>query len=161
MATFGGGLNVFDTKTKKSKQYRYSENNPNTISSDYIHCILKDTKGNLWIGTSGEGVNFYDSETKTINRFNDHENIRSQSIVSIIEDNTGLIWFSTKQGIFNYSYKTNRFKSLSNLVGEYHINASFKDNEGFLYFGSSKGLIKFNPATNTLHKTQHPEVRAH
>ncbi|TYA84346.1 hybrid sensor histidine kinase/response regulator transcription factor [Seonamhaeicola marinus] len=158
LATFGGGVSLFNTKTKRSKHLKYSESNTNSISSDYLNCILKDSKGNLWIGTAGEGATLYNPKTNTFKRFSENEIINSQSIVSIIEDNTGVIWFSTKQGIFSYNYETNQFENFSSLAGEYHINASFKDDEGLLYFGSSTGLIMFNPASISS-KNINPEVK--
>ncbi len=158
LATFGGGVNLFDTKTKQSKHYRYSESNSNSISSDYVYSILKDSKDNLWVGTSGEGINLYDKKTGKINRFEKNKNIRYQTVTAIIEDNNGLIWFSTKKGIFNYDYNTDSFKNFTNLLGEYHINAAFKDENGLLYFGGSKGLIMFNPKT-ILAKNINPNVK--
>ncbi|MFV5686907.1 two-component regulator propeller domain-containing protein [Flavobacterium sp. GB2R13] len=147
LATFGGGVNLLNPKTNRFKVYKSSGNNQNSISSDYVYSILKDTKGNLWIGTAGEGINLLDKKTKKINRFEKYKNVRYQTVTAIIEDNRGLIWFSTKQGIFNYDYKTKNFNSFSNLKGVYHINSSFKDEKGMLYFGCSKGVIKFNPET--------------
>jgi signal transduction histidine kinase/ligand-binding sensor domain-containing protein/DNA-binding response OmpR family regulator len=147
LATFGGGVNLLDTKTNRFKVYKSVDGNPNSISSDYVYSILKDSKGNIWIGTAGEGIDLLDKKTQKINRFDDFKNVRYQTVTAIIEDNKGLIWFSTKQGIFNYDYKTKNFNSFSNLKGVYHINSSFKDDKGMLYFGCSKGVIKFNPET--------------
>lgn len=147
LATFGGGINHFNTKTKVFIKYRFNENNPNSISSDYVYSVLKDSRGNLWIGTAGEGINLFNKNTKQFDRFENNKNIRYQTVTAIIEDNKGLIWFSTKQGIFNYNYITKSFKSFSNLTGDFHINSCFKDEKGLLYFGSSKGVIKFNPET--------------
>lgn len=158
VATFGGGINLFDPKTKKFRRYIYKENDVNTISSNYVYSILKDLKDNLWVGTSGEGINLYNRETGKFNRFDENKNIRYQTITAIIEDNNGLIWFSTKQGIFNYNYETNSFNSFTDLLGEYHINAVFKDHKGFLYFGGSKGVIKFNPETIFI-KSKNPIVK--
>ncbi|MFV8465510.1 hybrid sensor histidine kinase/response regulator transcription factor [Flavobacterium sp. LB1P62] len=147
LATFGGGVDLLDTKTKRFKVYKSIGDNQNSISSDYVYSILKDTKGNLWIGTAGEGINLLDKKTKKINRFEKFKNVRYQTVTAIIEDNRGLIWFSTKQGIFNYDYKTKNFNSFSNLKGDYHINSCFKDEKGMLYFGCSKGVVQFNPET--------------
>lgn len=147
LATFGGGMNLLDTKTNQFKVYKSVEGNRNSISSDYVYSILKDTKGNIWIGTAGEGINLLDIKTKKINRFDKYKDVRYQTVTAIIEDNKGLIWFSTKQGIFNYDYATKAFKGFSNLKGDYHINSGFKDEKGMLYFGSSKGVVKFNPET--------------
>ncbi|WP_198512295.1 two-component regulator propeller domain-containing protein [Flavobacterium sp. 1] len=158
LATFGGGVNLFDTKTDRFKVYKSVDGNKNSISSDYVYSILKDTKGNIWIGTAGEGIDLLDKKTQKINRFDNFKNVRYQTVTAIIEDNKGLIWFSTKQGIFNYDYATKAFKSFSNLKGDYHINSCFKDEEGMLYFGCSKGVVKFNPETIKV-KNITPEVK--
>ncbi|WP_396185825.1 two-component regulator propeller domain-containing protein [Flavobacterium sp.] len=158
LATFGGGINLFDTKTNQFKVYKSKEGNPNSISSDYFYSILKDSKGNIWMGSAGEGINLLDTKTQKINRFDNYKNVRYQTVTAIIEDNKGLIWFSTKQGIFNYDYATKVFKSFSNLKEDYHINSCFKDEKGMLYFGCSKGVIKFNPETIKV-KNVTPEVK--
>jgi signal transduction histidine kinase/ligand-binding sensor domain-containing protein/DNA-binding response OmpR family regulator len=158
VSTFGGGLNLFNTKTKRFDVYRYNEHNLNSISSDYIYSLLKDSKGNLWIGTSGEGVNLFNTEIGKFNRFDSDKDIRYQTISSIIEDNNGQIWFSTKKGIFNYNYTTNSFKNFPTLRGDYHINAATIDENGYLYFGGSKGVLKFNP-NNLKNTVDNPEVR--
>lgn len=145
MATFGGGVDLLDTKTNQFKVYKSVEGNPNSISSDYLYSILKDSKGNIWMGTAGEGINLLDTKTQKINRFDAFKNVRYQTVMAIVEDNNGLIWFSTKQGIFNYNYATKTFKNFSNLNEDYHINSGFKDEKGILYFGCSKGVVKFNP----------------
>ncbi len=147
LATFGGGVNLFDTKTNLFTVYKSTEGNQNSISSDYVYSILKDSKENIWIGTAGEGINLLDTKTNKINRFGNYKDIRYQTVTAIIEDNKGLIWFSTKQRIFNYDYTTKAFKSFSNLKEDYHINSCFKDEKGILYFGCSKGVVKFNPET--------------
>lgn len=158
LATFGGGVNLLDTKTNQFKVYKSIDGNPNSISSDYVYSILKDTKGNIWIGTAGEGINLLDKKTQKINRFDNYANVRYQTVTAIVEDKKGLIWFSTKQGIFNYDYATKAFKSFSNLKGDYHINSCFKDEKGILYFGSSKGVIQFNPEIIKV-KNITPEVK--
>lgn len=158
LATFGGGVNLLNTKTNQFRVYKSIDGNQNSISSDYVYSILKDTKGNIWMGTAGEGINLLDSKTQKINRFNNYANVRYQTVMAIVEDNKGLIWFSTKQGIFNYDYVTKAFKSFSNLKGDYHINSGFKDEKGSLYFGSSKGVIKFNPEIIKV-KNVTPEVK--
>lgn len=158
VATFGGGVNLLDTKTNRFKVYKNIEGNQNSISSDYVYSILKDSKGNIWIGTAGEGVNLLDNKTKKINRFDKYEDLRYQTVTAIVEDDNGLIWFSTEKGIFNYDYATKAFKNFSNLKGNYHINSCFKDKKGMLYFGCSDGVVKFNPEKIKVRKST-PEVK--
>ncbi|WP_165698049.1 hybrid sensor histidine kinase/response regulator transcription factor [Flavobacterium nackdongense] len=158
MATFGGGVNLLNCKTNQFKVYKSTDGDPNSISSDYLYSILRDSKGNIWMGTVGEGINRLDIKTQKVNRFDGDANVRYQTVTAIIEDNKGVIWFSTKQGIFNYDYTTKTFKSFSSLKEDYHINSCFKDNSGMLYFGCSKGVVKFNPETIKV-KNVTPQVR--
>ncbi|GGF74968.1 hybrid sensor histidine kinase/response regulator transcription factor [Wenyingzhuangia marina] len=145
MATFGGGLNVFNKTTKQFKYYTYKEQDSTTIASNNIFSIYKDSKGYLWIGTFGEGINRMNLKTKKVERFEHFDEIKYLTITGIIEDNHQNIWFSTREGILNYSYTTNSFNSFSSLSGEYHINSVYKDEEGMLYFGGMNGVLKVNP----------------
>ncbi|UOB18643.1 two-component regulator propeller domain-containing protein [Abyssalbus ytuae] len=157
IATFGGGINFFDPVTEKFQHFVHDENNPNSISGNNIFSILLDSKNNLWIGTSGEGLNRLDIENNKIERFSNNDQIKYGTITAIVEDNNGIIWFSTKQGIINYNYETGKFNNYPELSGEFHINSAFKDQNGYLYFGGTTGVIKFNPKTITVDSTQ-PEV---
>ena len=154
IATFGGGVNLFNTATKKFTYYTHHDSDSTTISGNNIFSLLKDSKGYLWIGTSGEGINRMNLKTKKIERFEKNDNIRYLTITGIIEDNDNNIWFSTKQGIINYSYQTNTFNTFANLSGEFHINSIFKDDSGLLYFGGINGVIKVNPKTVEIESSQ-------
>ncbi|MFI1772000.1 hybrid sensor histidine kinase/response regulator transcription factor [Thalassobellus citreus] len=158
IATFGGGLNVFDTKTKTSNFYTHKEQDSTTLSSNNIFSLFKDSKNYLWIGTFGEGINRMNLQTNQIERFENIEEIKYFTITGIIEDDNQTIWFSTKQGVINYSYQTNKFNSFPNLTGEFHINSIFKDEQGLLYFGGMNDVLKINPKTVKINRTQ-PKVK--
>ncbi|MFS4457453.1 two-component regulator propeller domain-containing protein [Maribacter sp. 2304DJ31-5] len=157
IATFGGGVNLFDTQSKEFKQFRYEENKENSLSSDNTFSILKDSKGYVWIGTAGNGVNRYDPYRDKIERFEDYEIIRYASVVSIIEDRSGKIWFGTKDGILNFDYDKNKFNGFPNLHDEFHINSAFIDEAGVLYFGGLRGVMSFDPA-NFYNSEEAPKV---
>ena len=158
LATFGGGLELFNTRSQKFTHHRYEDTNTNSISSNNLFSLLKDSRGNLWIGTSGEGINRLHIATNQIERFTDEKNIRYATITAIIEDDSGRIWFSTKQGIFNYDYNADKFTSFPHLAGEFHINAALKDEKGWLYFGGINGVLRFNPEEVKPHQAQ-PAVK--
>ena len=145
MATFGGGVNVFDKETKTFSNYMFHEKDSLSVSSNNVFSLLKDTHENLWIGTSGEGINRINLKTNKVERFNKNKNIRFSIITSIIEDDNKNIWFGSKDGIINYNYKSDSFYKFQNLNGEFHINSAFKDTLGNLYFGGIEGVLKFHP----------------
>jgi hypothetical protein len=158
IATFGGGLNVFDTEKKKFTFFKHKDADVNTISNNNIFALYKDSKNYLWIGTSGGGINRMNLKTNKIERFEKNDILNYQSITAIIEDHYQTIWFSTKQGIINYNYKTKKFTTFSKLTSEFHINAAFKDENGLIYFGGIDGVVKINPKTITT-ISESPEVK--
>jgi ligand-binding sensor domain-containing protein len=157
ITSYGGGLSHFNTETKEVKSFVYDENDENTVSSNNLFSLLKDSHGYLWVGTSGEGINRMNLETQHIERFNTNENIRYKNISSILEDDEGNIWFGTKDGIIKYDYEEENFNTFSSLSGDFHINSAFKDDAGFLYFGGIKGVLKFTPAQLNTY-THQPDV---
>ena len=71
--------------------------------SDNIHCSLQDRLGNLWLGTTGQGVYRYDG--KLFYTYTVKEGLSSNSVWSILEDKVGNIWFGTGDGICRYDGK--------------------------------------------------------
>lgn len=60
------GLNKYNGN--KFEIFRYKENKPNSISSNYISAITEDSEGNIWVGTS-KGLNKINAETKEIKMY--------------------------------------------------------------------------------------------
>ncbi|MEH6406370.1 MAG: ATP-binding protein, partial [Leeuwenhoekiella sp.] len=139
-------LNLFDIATQKFTHFEYNESDTNSVSSNNLFSLLKDSHNNLWIGTSGEGINRLDLSDKKITRFPEEKKIRYATVTAIIEDNNGVMWFSTKQGIFSYDYNKDEFTSFPELTGEFHINAAIKDEDGLIYFGGLNGVLRFDPS---------------
>lgn len=72
-------------KTQGSNQYQN------------IMCGMEDSKGNLWFGASEEGLYKYDG--KLFTQFTMINGLTSNSVFSIMEDNEGIIWIGTSDGI--------------------------------------------------------------
>lgn len=146
IATFGGGVNIYNTKNSTYDYINYDKFDDFSLSTNNTLSLFEDSKDNIWIGTSGDGVNRFDKKSNTITKFETDLNIKSQSVNAIIEDDSGVIWLSTKEGVFSYNYETNKFHFHELLKGDYHINSVFKDSEGVLYFGRVRGVVKFDPS---------------
>ncbi|MBK6331236.1 MAG: hypothetical protein IPF62_12285 [Bacteroidetes bacterium] len=71
---------------------------------DNIQCSLQDKVGNLWFGTTGEGVYRYDG--KLFTQFTMKEGLNSNCLYSILEDKDGKFWFGTENGVCRYDGKT-------------------------------------------------------
>jgi signal transduction histidine kinase/ligand-binding sensor domain-containing protein/DNA-binding response OmpR family regulator len=72
------------------------------LSKNHVLCILQDSKGFMWFGTS-DGLNKYDGYKFTIyNKDSKNQNsIGSNYIADIKEDAEGMIWIATRGGGLN------------------------------------------------------------
>lgn len=95
IGTRGGGLNIIDPITKRTRVL----NSRNGLNNDAILSINKDLKGNLWIGADGEGIDMLEAGTgKTYHFPRDFENPRAPAfgnIYSICVDAFNDLWLGT------------------------------------------------------------------
>ena len=69
-----------------------------------VQCGLQDKAGNLWFGTTENGVYKYDG--KLFSQFTVTNGLNSNNIFSILEDKAGKIWIGTPAGVCLYDGKT-------------------------------------------------------
>ncbi len=95
------GLNKYDGY--EFTVYNPSPNKPGTINSNLIFDVVGDKKGNLWIATTGSGLNYFDRATEKFRAFK-HENKNKSSlsdnhISTIFKDRNDRLWIGTNRGI--------------------------------------------------------------
>lgn len=73
-------------------------------NGDNVHCSLQDKAGNLWFGTTGEGIYKYDG--KSFTQFTVKNGLNSNSVNHMLEDKDGKIWIGTAAGLVLYDGKT-------------------------------------------------------
>ena len=114
-----------------------------------FHCIFEDSKGNIWIGTLGGGLNKYNEKTDNFTVINENYGLMSNEIAGILEDRNGDLWVSTYKGVFKFSPTTFEIKNYDANDGlqssEFNDCASFKAKDGRFYFGGTKGFNAFYP----------------
>lgn len=98
IGTFMQGLYVLNMQTGNVRHYMKG-NGPKDLSGNDVFCLKKDSKGNIWIGTNGNGVNVYDPVSGQFQRFDKGHrypadiNVLSRGFIRTIEeDESGNIW---------------------------------------------------------------------
>ena len=136
--------------------------NPNLIryTNSSVYRMAKDKDNNLYIGSQGEGLFFFDVKRKIIDQIlfvepNDRY-IISKGIYSLFFDKSGILWCGTNgYGIYNLSSKSTAFKTINQgfryLKQKYTSNgaeiyASYGQIEGYksLTFQSVRGIYANN-----------------
>lgn len=114
-----------------------------------VHGSLQDSKGNLWFATTAEGVYRYDG--KSFTNFTTKDGLNSNSILSILEDKNGDIWFGTNSGLSRFDGKTfshipsTRFLKFSFIpTTRFLVFSILEDKSGKLWFGTSNGVYCYN-----------------
>ncbi|MCV9387628.1 ligand-binding sensor domain-containing protein [Reichenbachiella ulvae] len=162
IATRGGGLNFFDIRTEKFSHYVHDPSNSNSISNNRLRTTLVDRKGNIWIGSRGGGLNRYNPTSKTFTRYrhsDDPNSLAGDEVYCLFEDQKGVIWIGTSQGLNRYQESNDNF--ITYLPGTY-IRGIIEDHKKRLWIGSfGKGLILFNresgQSSSYLHQPDNPK----
>ena len=146
----GNGLNRKDKGSERFVRFFYNPDEKNRISSNNIYSLFEDSKQNIWIGTAGGGVTIYDPKTTIFSQLSKKDGLPGNDVHGILEDNTGVIWMSTENGISAYSPATKKFRNFDYNDGlqgnQFNPGAAFKAHNGDLFFGGSNGFTRFDPA---------------
>ncbi len=145
------GLWIKDAKTGAFTSVLYDKNKSRTTMSKGIRTIFKDSEGDMWF--DGEnGLTKYTKKTKKLEKFypypNHHPRHNTNTIYTIMEGDSSLIWVGTsggglcgldkKKGMFTKQFTT--LDGLSNNV----VYSILKDEGGNLWMSTNKGVSRFN-----------------
>ncbi len=151
------GFLKFDPNTGNGRYYKHQLLDPNSLSNDKVQCITSDRASNLWIGTSGGGLNRFNTVsgkfTTFLNNPSDEENtICNNWINCIFCDSEGLIWIGTYNRLSVFNPATGKFKILSAGNGLLPNNVVYYITEvskGKIWIGTNAGLACYDKKTNT------------
>ncbi len=112
----------------------------NGLAGNIVSSLLEDKKGNIWVGSIGEGITMLDG--KKLTRFTKKEGLSDNMISSLLEDNNRNIWISTLGGGLN-KYDGNKFThySLEQGLSNSKIRGMANDRSGNLWLATEGGGV--------------------
>ncbi|SER24834.1 two-component regulator propeller domain-containing protein [Pedobacter rhizosphaerae] len=121
-----------------------------------IRAIHEDRFHNFWIGTEGGGLLNFNRKSYQFVRYIEDNGLPSNSILNILEDNSGNLWCSTYNGLSKLNIKSKSFKNYYATDGlqsnQFNYNAALKLSNGEFLFGGIKGFNKFYPDSIRINK---------
>ena len=110
-------------------------------------CMVMDKDSVLWIGTQGQGIYLFKTDT-VIGKINQVNGLVSNLINSLNVDKNNNIYIGTNKGLNIYYSKDNRIISYgakNGFIGvETNPSASYLDPSGKLWFGTCLNLLTLN-----------------
>ena len=116
-------------------------------SKNKILCFAESRPGEIWAGTSGNGV-FYVSHD-SVTKITTENGLLSDYCYSILADSDNKIWIGHERGFSKYDIKTGIIKVFYNDFakgGNCNPQAMFETKDGKVLIGTTEGLICFDRA---------------
>ena len=128
----------------------HDPSNPNSISSNNIKCIKREDSGNLWIGTTGGGINYFNVKTKQFKRYQRNQqdifSLHNNDVYALMIDLEENIFVGTKKGIEKLMKGNVKFEQVSSIND---VLCLYEDRFGRIWAGvDDVGLLKYNAEKN-------------
>lgn len=148
-ATGVNGLFIFNKKENLWLNYSHEIGNDYSLPHNNVLSIFVDSQGQVWLTTQGRGFCRFDSINEKFIRYSTLNKLPNDVVYQILEDDNGLLWISTNEGLTHFNPQTERFITYTIndglLSNQFNYNSSLKSSDGLLYFGLVDGFISFNP----------------
>lgn len=121
-----------------------------------INFFFEDNKGRIWIGTTSNGLHFYDPINGSLTRVNNIPDLKDGVVAGMVQDKFGFYWIAVNKILLRLNKDLGQpqvFDAADGLHGgEFSNEAVFQGSDGYLYFGGSPGITFFNPETIRLNQ---------
>ena len=126
------------------------------LSSRFARSLYEDSRGVLWIGTYGSGLNRI--ENGRITHYDESNGLFDDTVSCILADRTGQMWLAGNRGIsvlptasqLGLKFETVPFAvSTGSVSFEFNggtQSSCYQDEEGYLWFALVSGFTKLDPA---------------
>lgn len=145
------GLKVYNSHNHTFKHYYSNKNDKYALSNNHLYSLLKDQKGDIWIGTYGGGLNRFNPRTERFEVFRSEERsngrISSNIIRALFQDSRQNIWVATPDGLNRFEAKDQKFVVYSKKDGfaSNVFRDIAEDRNGNIWVATESGLSRFDP----------------
>lgn len=172
ITTLRGGINLIDCESELPFQLINRNPLKNSVVSNFIISFCEDERNNIWIGTDGSGLNYWDVTKNSFVTYQYHSgagHLSSNFVVSLLRDYNNQIWVATFNGGIDafdkasQSFKHYRcFNTVTN-TEEKNFWKLFEDSRHRIWAGSTRGgaLFVFNRSKNQFELFDHRLTNIH
>jgi len=94
----GNGFSKISTSEHRIEHFKIDPGNKMKISNT-INCVAQDEKENLWIGTYGSGLCYWDKLNHNVTNYSENSGLNGNYVNSVYIDDRSRVWTSTNNGL--------------------------------------------------------------
>lgn len=146
-------------------RYKNDPKNPNSISNNDVYFTFQDSKGRIWVGLLGGGLNLISEENGTVVFRHKYNGLKQyppyglyMEVRTMTEDEDGRIWVGTMDGLMSFDgnfsmpeqiqFETYRQVSERSNVADNDIYVLYKDSESQIWVsvfgGGLNRLVRYD-----------------
>jgi len=163
--------------------YKNNPLNPNSLVSNFLESICADSRGMIWIGTFGAGLERLDPLTGIFTHFHhdskDPASLSNDTVTCVLQDHQGILWVGTHDGLNQLDSKARKFihyrKNANDKtsISSNQVRTLYEDHHGTLWIGTGSpypddgggpeegGLNRMNKQTGTFTRYLHDPNNKH
>ncbi len=147
IGTSGGGINYYNKNLFKFSSTYQSSGEKFPGEDDWknkiVRTFLKDSTGNLWLGTENglHCFNFNEKKSRVYLHADTYKKAKGNVPVNaLLMDSTGLIWIGTNQGMFTFNAENNSINQVP-LKSEKYPDGYYKQITDITFYDKNRLLI--------------------
>ncbi len=132
----------------KVQYHPYKLDNPKSGVIDKILSFCQAKDGKIWLGSNGYGMYCYNYDKGgklCVKSFTTNNGLANNTVKGIVEDNNGMLWIATDNGLSIFNPKTEQFSSFSKedglLSAQFYFNGAIRSKQGTIYLGTDQGMM--------------------
>lgn len=145
------GLNRFDGNV--FKHFKNNVQDTTSISGNFITRITETSEG-FWVGTRGNGINFYDTSKEIFRKFKLVGSSNNEIISSIVKDENNGVWITTLNNGLHYLKIDSDSLHHNKYLPKEKLSTFFKDDAGWYWIGGLNGEVY-----GVEHNFDYPEIK--
>ena len=164
LALFNGGVSKINLSNRKVTNYTVKLGSPNHLHNLHNFALHVDDRGDIWVGSMGNGIAKYNKSNDTFNHVEyDPENntVGTERVESISSDRKGNLWIGTHNGLVRFHPETKLVKRYLHLpsdnqsISNSWVTSVIEDNAGRIWVGThGGGLNLFNVENENFERIQ-------
>ncbi|MFM9911594.1 MAG: two-component regulator propeller domain-containing protein [Chitinophagaceae bacterium] len=144
----GNGFTKLDLVERKFESFLITSERKPAIEFNSINAIINDKQGNLWLGTHGGGIYYFNRKQHHFQNYQQSDGLSSNNINNFRFDSSGNLWISTFNGIDILDTSTKNIRHVNEPIQQVntdHIENSIVGDDGAFFYSANNKVLTVNP----------------